>query len=195
MKIILNALLLLGATCVMAQQTPTTKGEYINYEYSGKKEKINLQLPKGTETKADGKFVINGKSFHIEEVDAKPYMEKAAARQDTIKSKRGKDIKTLAYFFPERSKMIENIGQTDVVTDSQMKTSKENEGISCWYSYKKSDNTLTTNLEGGKVIGDEIFIVVMDDKVTAKSVELKEQRNLIFEILDSAVAAPVKKAK
>lgn len=182
MKTLVSSALLLASLTAMAQT-----GEFINYEYSGKKDKIMLQLPKGTETKPGGKFVINGKNFHIEEVDAKPYEEKAAMQQDTIKSKRGKDIKTLAYFFPERSKMMENMGETDLVTDSQMKASKDNEGISCWYSYRKSDNTMTTNLEGGKVIGDEIFIVVMDDKVKAKSIELKNQRDVIFEILSNAV--------
>lgn len=187
MKTILSSALLLASLTTMAQS-----GEFISYQYSGKNKKISVQLPKGAAATPGGRFVINGKSYHMETVDAKPYLEKGTAQDDTVKSKREKDITVLAYFFPERSKMLESIGKTDEVTDNQMKVSNDDESLSCWYSYNKSNDTMTTNLEGGKVIGDEIFIVVMDDKVPAKSAELKQQRNLIFEILDSATAVKVK---
>jgi hypothetical protein len=190
MKTFLSSALLLASLTTMAQT-----GELINYEYSGKKEKITLQLPKGAEVKPDGKFVINGKSFHIEEVDATPYIEKSKIQSIALNKKQGKELTALSQLYPERTKIGDKTKQVDEFTENQTRISDDNENMSCWYAYKNTDKTMTYNLEGGKVMGNTILLVVMDDKIKAKSIELKNQRELIFEILDSAVLTSVKKAK
>nr|WP_322623952.1 hypothetical protein [uncultured Flavobacterium sp.] len=192
MKTILCTALLSVSLITMAQQNSAPKGEFINYEYSGKKEKITLQLPKGAEVKAEGKFVINGKNFHIEELDAKFYLEKGTTRLDTVPDKIGRDIITLSYLFPDRAMNMERTERLGTITDSQMRVSDDKEYMACWYTYNESEKSMITSLEGGKVIGDNILVVIMDDKVKAKSIEFKNQRNLIFEILDSAVSSNFK---
>lgn len=192
MKTIFYVALLSVSLGAMAQQTSTTTGDYINYEYSGRKGKITLQLPKGAEVKPDGKFVINGKSFHIEEVDASPYIEKSRIQNIAQNKKQGKEFTALSQLYPERTKIGNKSKQVDEFTENQTRVSDDNENMSCWYAYKNTDKTMTYNLEGGKVMGNEILLVVMDDKIKAKSIELKNQRELIFEILDSAVSSNVK---
>lgn len=48
------------------------------------------------------------------------------------------------------------------------------------------DNATLSEFMGGKVIGDHIFVLVMEEDAATKTLDLTENQNLFFEILDSA---------
>lgn len=194
----MNRLFILFAFCsasLFAQTNNTSGTKNKTFSYSEKQNTIDFSLPENAEYKSNGKFTLNGKDYHIEIVNANEYLKKATTRLDTVPDKNGRDILILSHLFPERAMNLNQLERIGTITDNQMRVSDDKEVMACWYTYKDADKTMTTNLEGGKVVGDNIFIVVMDDKVAAKSIELKKQRTLIFEILDSAIAQLNKKAK
>ncbi|MFY7730378.1 MAG: hypothetical protein ACOVRN_12730 [Flavobacterium sp.] len=181
-KLVLVALLCFVES--FAQQKAPSAGDYsIKYTYNGKQNKITLLLPKDAEIKADGKFVIKGNTFHIEEDEASYYLNDDEKKSPTDKEKK---ITTMTSFWASKNSNKDNAALKTQKRGFQMRSSEDNEFMICWHTRKKMDNAALSEFMGGKVIGNQIFVLVMEGDAATKTLDLTENQNLFFEILDSA---------
>lgn len=117
------------------EKAPSAGNDPIKYTYKGKQNEITLLLPKDAEIKADGKFVIKGNTFHIEEDEASHYLNDDKKNSPTEKEKK---ITTMTSFWASKSLNKDNTALKTKKRGFQMRSSEDNEFMICWHTRKKN---------------------------------------------------------